>query len=195
MVAAFRIDRCWNAICADVFGVVRMRLTVGFSTTNSFISRAIRFFTGGKVSHSYVRFFDEFLRTELVFHADKPVGCAMDDWAVFKQQNVVVNEFEIDDIRTLPAIQANLHKLRKRYDWRRITSWAWFFTFKKWAKRKITSPTKDPKKLICVDFTLHILNRGFTDLPYNHFVPNTLEDWFIENHEALGWKWSHKLES
>lgn len=167
-----------------------MKLTLGFSTTKSFISKAIRWFTNSEVSHTYIRFYDEFLETELVMHADWP-GVIIEEAALFRLQNVVINEFEIDDPRMKASLKRNLRMLRKKYAWWNIAKWAWLITFRRWVKKKIIAPTEDPKEIICVDFALHITNNcGVTDLPYDYYVPDTLMKWVIENHESLKWKWS-----
>lgn len=165
-----------------------MKIILGFSTTKSFVSKAIRWFTESEVSHTYIRFHDDFLDAELVMHADWP-GVIIEDAELFAIQNIVVDEFEIEDPRLKAALKRNLRMLRKKYAWWNIARWAWFITFRRWVKKKIVAPTENPKKIICVDFALHVFNNGgVTDLPYDYYNPDTLRKWAIENYETLGWK-------
>ena len=167
-----------------------MRLTIGYSTTHSTIAKLIRRFTRSTVSHTYVRFFDPFLETEFVFHSDWP-GVIVEDWKLFRLQNQVINEFEIDHPGVKASIQKNLEMLRKKYARWNLLRWAWFITFKRWIKRKVKNPTENPKEIICVDFTLHITNRAnITALPYDTYVPDTLMNWMIDNHKQCGLTWT-----
>lgn len=54
-----------------------MKIRVGFSRTNSILSRLIRWFTSSPVSHTYIRLDDQLLGQPLIIHADLPrsSGC------------------------------------------------------------------------------------------------------------------------
>lgn len=169
-----------------------MRLTFGFSTSNSFLARCIRYFTKSEISHTYIRFYDPFLETEFVFHADFPF-VLMEDWQLFKIHNKIIHEFEIDAPKVKSSIIQNLKMLRTKYHTWHLIYWAWVITFKRWIKKKIKNPLEDPKEIICVDFNLYITNRAeLTSLPYDYYVPNTMFKWMEGNYEEDGWKWTIK---
>lgn len=164
-----------------------MKVQVGFSTTNSIPSRLIRWFLGSEVSHTYLRFYDEFLQTHLVIHADWP-GVVIDHWDLFKIQNIVVEEYTIQDPKLKPALIQNLRHLRKKYPYWALPNWAWAITFKRWVKKKVQNPTKNPSRMICVDLLLHILNMAeITDMALNEHHPVSFRQFFSDNWEAKGW--------
>ena len=170
-----------------------MKITIGFSTTNGWFSRLIRWFTEGKVSHTYIRVYDEYLHTSLIIHADLP-GVIIEHAEIFDQKNKVIEEYEINDPRLRKGLKINLKHLRKKYDLWNILNWALVLQFKRWFKRKIEHPHTDPSKLICVDFVIRVLNDSdITHLPLRQMHPKSLRIWFEENHESFDWKKDQKL--
>lgn len=166
-----------------------MIVKIGFSTTNRIYSRIIRWFTKSNVSHCYIRLYDEFFDSEVVIHADM-VGVILILSSKFDQENITVEEYEVHDRLFLKrSIKNNLRHLGKKYDWWNLFNWIWVIIFKRWIKRKIMNPMEDPKKLICVDFVLRVLNEAeITSLPYNLFNPTSFRDWCRENYKKLGWE-------
>ena len=165
-----------------------MKLRVGFSTTNSLISKIIRWFTDAPVSHTYIRYYDEFLKDEYVVHADW-VGIVILQGEHYNNHNSVIDEYEIEDERLLLSMRKSLKLLGRKYDYWGILNWAWVITFRRWAKMKMKNFVEDPKKMICVDFCIRILNGAqITALPYGTYNPKNLHEWFKEHHEEMGWK-------
>lgn len=152
-----------------------MKLRVGFSTTNSFMSRAIRWFIKSNISHTYIRFYDEFLGEELIMHADWP-GVVIEHAELFEKQNKIAVEYEFNDSRFKASLRKNLRLLRKKYDYWNIVGWAWVITFKRWAHLKMQNPIDDPKKLICVDFCVRQVD-PVIPLPYGTMNPKSLMEW------------------
>lgn len=168
-----------------------MKLIVGFSTTSSWYSRLIRWFTESEVSHTYVRVYDEFIGEWLIIHADMP-GVIIETQQVFKAKNLVIEEFEIEDTNLRKSLRTNLRHLGKKYDWFNILGWVWVITFKRWFKRKIENPLSNPKRLVCVDFVSRVLNdAGVTTLPLGKLHPKGLRKVFNNVYNTMGWK---KLE-
>lgn len=165
-----------------------MRLSICFSTTNAFYSKIIRWLTGGSASHVYIRFFDQTLGTEMILHSDMP-GVVFNLAEEFKIKNFTIEEYEIDDPRLDQAVKNNLWFLGKSYDYYKLINWAWIIIFKRWFVRKIKDPSKDPKKIVCVDYVLYIFNEaGITCLPIGYLTPADLLSWCRENYNNLGWK-------
>jgi hypothetical protein len=165
-----------------------MKIAVGFSRTNFFPSKAIRFFTNSPISHTYIRYYDKTLKTYKILHSDFG-GVQFTLAERFDAENIATYEYIIDDPRLTSAICKNLWHLQKGYNYKRIWSWMWLIIFKRWFVRKIKDPKENPKSLICVDFLLYILrDAGITDLQIGHHTPADLLKWFEENYEQRGWK-------
>lgn len=163
-----------------------MKVRIGFSTTNSFVSRLIRWFVSDKVSHVYIRFYDEFLGAWLILHADWP-GVIIEDAELFDKHNIIIEEYEIDHPRLKDTLRKNLRFLRRKYDYWNTIGWAWAITFKRWAKKKWQSPAEDPKKIMCTDFIVRFLCDIY-DLPKESFNPMTLRKWMGEVHVIYNWE-------
>ncbi len=164
-----------------------MKIRVGFSRTNSWISKGIRWFLGTNISHTYIRYHDEFMEIDTIAHADWP-GVLTISADKFDRDNVAVEEYEFDIPK--PALKYNLHKfLGNRYDYLAIFGWAWTITVRRWLKQKIKNPKDDPKKLICVDWCLRVLNSAkLTNINPASMNPKHLLQFLRDNYEALGGK-------
>lgn len=162
-----------------------MKIRVGFSRTDTLISKMIRRFLRANISHTYIRYHDEYMDIDYVVHADWP-GVLPIPAERFDKENVVVEEFEFDIPKS--ALKFNLHKfLGNRYDYLAILGWAWTIAFRRWMKIKLENPIDDPKKLICVDFCLRVLNAAkITNIPSTSMNPIMLLRYLRENHEQLG---------
>lgn len=164
-----------------------MKIHLGFSTTNSIFSKLIRVFTRSDASHVYIRVYDEFLKTPLIFHADWS-GVEIEHAEKFDIENKVIEEFVIDDDRLDRAIKNCLWHLGKRYNYFRLINLGLFVYFKRWFVRKIKNPTINPRSLICVDFVIYALNdSGITRLPIGVMTQRHLHAWCNENFKDLSW--------
>lgn len=162
-----------------------MRVRIGFSTTNSSVSRLIRWWVKDKVSHVYIKFYDEFLGAWLILHADWP-GVIIEDAELFDKQNIVIEEYEIEDPRLKATLKKNLRHLRKKYDYWNTIGWAWAITFKRWVKKKYQNPLEDPQKLMCTDFITRFLSDIY-ELPKESFNPMTFRKWMSEVYLIHNW--------
>ena len=120
-----------------------------------------------------------------VAHADWP-GVIPVPADKFDKQNVAVEEFEFDI--PVSALRYNLHKFGgNKYDYLAIFGWAWTIALRRWVKKKIENPIDDPKKMICVDFCLRVMNTaGLTKIFPTSMNPIMLLLFLRENYEALG---------
>jgi len=165
-----------------------MKIALGFSRTNTLVSKSIRWFTKSQVSHVYIRVYDLTFKTYFILHSDMP-GVVIDLAERFDMENTVLEEYIISDPRLDEAIRKNLWHLGKKYDYLKIVNLAWAIILKRWFVRKIKDPIVSPKALICVDFALFILNdAGLTNLPIGYMTQRELKEWAAKNHETLGWK-------
>ena len=161
-----------------------MKIAVGFSRTDMWFSKIIRACTRSKVSHCYIRVYDEFLKTTLILHVEQTVRVHRAQ--EFDLENTAIEEFIIDDDRLDDSIVHNLRHLNKKFAW---GDWfGWFPLFKKWVKVKLRSPTHSFKKMICVDYVLRVLNDAkITHLPYDALTPELLRQWFDYYYEQFNW--------
>jgi hypothetical protein len=172
-----------------------MKLCVGFSRTDSLISKTIRLFLGSNISHTYLRIHDEFLATPLIIHADWN-GVEIMHADQFDKENIIIEEFEIIDEKLDVSLRKNLRLLGRRYDYLVLFGWAWTIAVRRWVKKKIEitiddpkSIFEDPKKIICVDFIIKVLNdSSVVKLRYKNYNPKTLNEWFNLNYSSRGWR-------
>lgn len=158
-----------------------MKISIGFSRTNGYLSKTIRWFLGSDISHVYIKIEDLFLGTTLVLHADLP-GVVFEDYDLFAKKNEVIEEYTIEDRRLNKSIKKNLRLLGRRYDYMELFGWAWTIAFRRWFKKKVKKPFDDPKKLICVDFAVKILNDAeISQLPNCELNPQTFRNWIRNN--------------
>lgn len=133
-----------------------MIVTVGFSTTNRLLSRAIRFITRGRVSHAWVAFHDDTLDTKVVMQAEW-WGYELRPWSRWRQENLLVAEFELQvpPEMGLRAIRRMAQHLGEAYDkvgalWAGISGW-----LRRWWRAHLTfRPRRTPHKLMCAEGTL-----------------------------------------
>jgi len=162
-----------------------MKIILGFSTSATLFSKIIRFCTRSEVSHTYIRIYDDFFETSFVLEVERTMRILRSE--EFDRDNVIVEEYEIDDERLDKSVKHNLKHLGKTFNW--LDWFGWFPLIKKWAKTKIKSPTHSFKKMICVDFVLRVLNDAdITHLPMGVLSPEILRQWTNEYFTKFGWK-------
>jgi hypothetical protein len=136
-----------------ICGASTVNATAGYSTTNKWISAAIRFITRGKVSHAWVAFDDATLGIRMVLQAEW-FGYYPIPWERWKTQNKLIAQYrpKVDPERQAKAIRVMAEKIGLKYDWEggfwvAIAAW-----FKKWMKSKFTfRPSRSPGKLMCAE--------------------------------------------
>lgn len=165
-----------------------MRISLGFSRTNNFPSRAIRWFTKSHISHVYIRVYDRFFKAPFILSSDWG-GVQFDLAEKFDMENIAVEEYIIDDPRLDDAIRKNFWHLGKGYAYVKLFNWAWAIILKRWVVRKVKDPATNPTKLICVDYVLYVLNdAGIINIPIGSMTPADLCKWCEENYERMGWR-------
>jgi len=162
-----------------------MKIVIGFSTSPSWFSKIIRFCTRSKVSHCYVKLYDDFLQTSLILDVERTVRIIREK--EFVRDNNPAEEYEIDDRKLDESIKSNLRHLGKGFNW---TDWfTWLPLIKKWFKVKLQNPANSIHKMICVDFVVRVLNEAdLTELPMGVLTPETLRQWVNLFYEKKNWK-------
>lgn len=136
-------------------------ITIGFSTTNKWISRVIRWITRGKFSHAWIAFDDPSLDLRLVFQAEA-WGVELRPWARWKKENIAKAEFALTEPDSASRILRDLvsKALGSKYDW-----WsAALVGVKAWLKRWVKGgfdlrPSRSPRRLMCAELVTDFLDR------------------------------------
>jgi hypothetical protein len=144
---------------SDLWGICRrpgLDVTAGFSTTDRWLSRIIRFITRGRVSHAWVAFHDVTLDVRMVLQAEW-WGFELRPWARWTRENILVAEFQllVPPEMQLRAIRRMRDHLGEKYDkvgalWAGISGW-----LKRWWNARLTlRPRRTPHKLMCAEAQL-----------------------------------------
>ena len=135
-------------------GTEALDITVGFSTTNKWISRIIRAVTGGTVSHAWISFYDETLQMRLVMQAEA-WGFEVRPWHRWLTENKLIAEFR--PVKNLTkSLQWIAGSLGVKYDWKSALFaglWRWFGI---WFRGRFSSPSK----MMCSEAVIRFLCHG-----------------------------------
>ena len=119
-------------------------VVVGFSTTNKFMSRLIRWVTRGKSSHAWIRYWDESLEQYMVIQAELH-GYETIPWARWKTKNRLVSAYVPTSLDLMPGVRHIARLLGVDYD---LRSAIWT-GLKRWFGKRLKRATSSPKKLMC----------------------------------------------
>jgi hypothetical protein len=122
---------------------------IGFSTTESWISRLIRWFTNARVSHVFLVYDDPVLQQEMVLDVAF-TGYRVLPFNLFKLENDVVEMIE-PRVDLSPGLRVTARWLGKPYDWRA------FIAFSRWFRSLRHQPAETPKALICTEAVVRAL--------------------------------------
>ncbi len=122
---------------------------IGFSTTNRWISRLIRWWTHAQVSHTFIVYRDEQLNQDMVLDVAFS-GYRVLPYDLFAAENTILYTFE-PDIDLMPGLRVVARWLGKPYDWRA------FVAFNRWFRSVKRNPTENPKAIICTEAVVHVL--------------------------------------
>lgn len=130
---------------------------VGFSTSNHFVSRIIRWATKSKVSHTWLLISNSFLGVDMVMHATMG-GFQMLSYDAFKKKHKVV---AILDLETPvdEGVKKAIPLLGFGYDYTGLFG-AGFVILGRWLKLKWKNPFEDSSKLFCSEIVTFVLRTG-----------------------------------
>jgi hypothetical protein len=121
---------------------------VGFSASDSWLSRLIRWMTGSEVSHAFVGF--DWLDTEWVLEADR-VGVRVIPFDQFAAENHIVDMIPVAD--SLDAIRPALLKLGRRYDYGGLFG-SVIVLVGRWLRLKWHNPLQNGRALFCSELVV-----------------------------------------
>ena len=145
-------------------------VTVGFSTTNKWASRAIRWAIRDSrgwslISHAWIAYDDPALQVRLVLEAEW-YGFRPTQWDIWKKRNILMAEFRPLRLNTTPGLELLGRSIGLKYDW---MSAFWSGTWS-WAGRWIRSRFQSPNKLMCSEGVIRYLQEcGYDSMM--HFNP------------------------
>lgn len=130
-------------------------VTIGFSTTNNWLSAIIRWVTRSPCSHAWLAFDDQTMGTRLVMQAEA-WGFEVRPWDRWRRENKLVAEF-----RPIGPVLDNSLKwiatyLGSRYDYRA----AFLAGLWRWLGRGLRGKFNDPTKLMCSEGVVRFLQHA-----------------------------------
>lgn len=124
-------------------------IRVGFSTSDKWISRLIRYWTNADASHAFILYFDPTLDQEMVLDVAFS-GYRAIPRSLFEKDNKIL--YIVDPgINLNPGLRVVARWLGLKYDWRA------FVAFSRWFRSFRHHPTENPKALICSEMVIHAL--------------------------------------
>lgn len=128
---------------------------VGFSTTNKFMSRIIRWVTRGKSSHAWLRYWDETLQMYMVIQAEMH-GYETIPWNKWLTKNNLISAFEHRRKDLTDGVRFVAKQLGSDYDFRS----ALWTGLKRWFGKKAKRGLHSPKKLMCSEAVIRALQHS-----------------------------------
>lgn len=157
-----------------------MAIVIGFSTSEGFISKAIRWFSRSEVSHAWVAFDCAELGLRLIMHATVG-GFKLNQWKRWKKGNKVVAQFTCRE-----DLSDGLLKMAKQldheYDYLSVIA----MIPRRWLGKLFRNPVRDRKKLHCSEALARLLQaHGFAkELDPESTTPGDLLE-FCRSSEAF----------
>src|SRR3989304_2356496 len=102
---------------------------IGFSTTQYPLSKLIRFFTGSKVTHTWVKYYDSYLDQWMVFQASI-FGIEIQLYNRFKRRVQIIKEFPLVDLEI--SVKSAILELGVPYDVGALFGMAFVQVMKRW---------------------------------------------------------------
>ncbi|MGD9209157.1 MAG: hypothetical protein PVI90_00200 [Desulfobacteraceae bacterium] len=139
---------------------VAQHITIGFSTTNHFVSKAIRWVTHSLCSHAWFCYNEQVVNTNKIIRK-----VAQAEWFGYEtrprwrwdKQQILIAEFELIGPDASNAIHTVLNKyLGSKYDYRA----AMFTGLWHLSNRLFKSNFKNPSKLMCSEGVIRMLNHA-----------------------------------
>lgn len=154
-------------------------ITIGFSASTGIVSKVIRWFTRGRVSHAYATYYSETLQDVFVIEATF-WGYKLTPHAKWIKSNKPVGEFKCKKDLT-PGLRHVAKWLGGTYDFWSALGLAARRWFGKWYR----NPFKDPKKLHCSEAVTMLLRYvGLAEeMDPESTTPEDLYDYCLNNTE------------
>ena len=156
-------------------------MQIGFSTTNRFLSKVIRWITRSKVSHTWLLYYDDDFDCDMVMEATIE-GFRLIPFESFKVKNIAIELFTPK--HSLAAgFKAAGKKLGSKYDVKGLFG-AIVPIIGKWFSRKWHNPFHSSKALFCSEAMVDVMKDssypGWESFEPEDINPQALRDFFAE---------------
>jgi len=129
-------------------------MQIGFSTTNRFLSKVIRWITRSKVSHTWLLYYDDDFDCDMVMEATIE-GFRLIPFNAFKEKNVAIELFT-PKYSLAAGFKMAGKKLGTKYDVKGLFG-AVVPIIGKWFSRKWHNPFRSKKALFCSEAMVGIM--------------------------------------
>lgn len=131
-----------------------MALDLVFTTSASWISRAIRFFDRSPASHVSILFESTELGGTWALEADLS-GVRLRPEARWARGKRVVARFRArTDLSA--GLRAAASLVGRRYDIQALLGFAWVILMWRWCRRRVRNPLASPRAYVCSEFAVHL---------------------------------------
>jgi hypothetical protein len=137
-----------------------LKITVGFSTSDAWVSRFIRWFTGSKVSHAFLTCDYEMPGHPVLVLGAESNGYVMIPRDEFLRTNTVVAEL-VPAGDLVRGWETALAWLNQPYDYEGIIG-VGLSIIADWIHRKLKSPLQSPRHLFCSEAVVRALQAAGT---------------------------------
>jgi len=132
-------------------------ITVGFSTSSDWISRAIRWITRSRVSHAWLCL--EWYGMLFIIHATVG-GVKVTPRSKWESgHNKIVGEFR-PKADVTEGVKHALSFLDEEYDYVGILGYIFVVFWKRWFNKKIKNILARPNAMVCSEFLVHLADKG-----------------------------------
>lgn len=158
-------------------------MRIGFSTSNSVISKIIRKLTKSKVSHAYIKCQIE--KYDVVLHANAH-GVEFDKYDDFDRKFKIVYEYDLalTDEQERKFMEYAIRQLDRPYDFLGVAGFLWVLTNRSLG-RKVKNPFRNRSSYYCSELILASLQAagfdGADQLDKDLVTPEDLVV-FLDNH-------------
>lgn len=132
-----------------------LKMTLVFSTSSSWISKAIRWFTRSKSSHCMIGL--EVHGTPMLLHCTAG-GVQFDPRDKWFKGNVLVSEWQFkDDVGAgEEGLRHAMSHLGENYDYLTLFGWGLVILLWRYLKVRAKNPLSSPTAMVCSEFALHV---------------------------------------
>lgn len=131
-------------------------VTIGFSTTDEYLQRLIRWFTRSKTSHCW--FSTELEGVPVIVHATIG-GIKIEPRVTWEKHNKIVSEFAYSsDISE--GVKHAFTLLGTKYDYVALLGYIFVIFWKRWFGKKIKNFLASPNAMVCSELLVNLAKHG-----------------------------------
>lgn len=133
-----------------------IELRIGFSTSQSWISKVIRWFTKSKFSHAFILIDNEPMLGPCVFQSDNG-GIQIITQKSFDFDHNPLQKIVVPQMDLFPAIKVCADLLREDYDYAGLLGMIWVEFWWRAFKAKVSNPLHNANEFFCSAFVVKVM--------------------------------------